>query len=79
MRIGRYDLLSEIGRGGMGVVLKATDSQHGRTVAIKLVKGTSAWRERDRIALVREAGTVASLEHPNIVSIYDVTCLCIVI
>jgi serine/threonine protein kinase len=71
-KLGPYHLVREIGRGGMGVVLKATDSRDGRTVAIKLINGTHTWDERSRIALVREAGATAGLEHPNVVSIYDV-------
>lgn len=72
MNIGPYTVDREIGCGGMGIVLKATDSRDGRVVAIKLISGTSVQSERARIALVREAGATACLQHPNIVSIYDV-------
>jgi serine/threonine protein kinase len=72
MNLGPYTLVGEIGRGGMGVVLKATNSRDGRFVAIKLIRGEGVKDERSRIALVREAGATASLRHRNIVSIYDV-------
>jgi len=72
MNIGPYALIGELGRGGMGVVLKATDSRDGRTVAIKLIDREGYQDERARMALVREAGATASLRHPNVVSVYDV-------
>jgi serine/threonine protein kinase len=56
MNIGPYNLVGEIGRGGMGVVLKATDSRNNQSVAIKLINRTGVWDEDARIALVREAG-----------------------
>jgi serine/threonine protein kinase len=72
MNIGPYALFGEIGHGGMGVVLKATDTRDDRPVAIKLVNARRIRDERSRLGLVREAGATASLRHPNIVSIYDV-------
>jgi serine/threonine protein kinase len=70
MNLGPYTLVGEIGRGGMGVVLKAIDSRDGRSVAIKLISGKGVKDERARIGLVREAGATSSLRHRNIVSIY---------
>ncbi|HKM66754.1 MAG TPA: serine/threonine-protein kinase [Candidatus Acidoferrum sp.] len=72
MNLAPYTIVGEIGRGGMGVVLKAIDSRDARVVAIKLIQKIAVWNESSRIALVREAGATASLQHPNIVSIYDV-------
>jgi serine/threonine protein kinase len=71
MNIGPYTLVHEIGRGGMGVVFKAIDPLSGQAVAIKLIKPTGTGILRARTALVREAGATASLQHPNIVSVYD--------
>ena len=67
---GRYTVLRELGRGGMGVVYLAEDHDLGRTVALKvfhLDDVDPALRERLR----QEARTLASLEHPNIVPVYD--------
>jgi len=66
-RVGRYVLKKRLGAGGMGVVYKATDSELGRDVAIKMIKsGTSSDR------LKREAQALARLDHPNVVTVYDV-------
>lgn len=66
----RYKILSELGRGGMGVVYKAQDSVLGRVVAIKrlLVKGRAIIIER----FISEARSAATLIHPNIVMVYDI-------
>jgi serine/threonine protein kinase len=69
-RSERYELLDEIGRGGMGVVYRALDRDLGREVAIKVPHeaGSSALERRLR----NEAHVLASLEHPGIVPIHDV-------
>ncbi len=72
INLGPYALVGEIGRGGMGVVLKAIDTRNNRAVAIKLVHRKNVRDERARISLIREAGATACLRHPDIVSIYDV-------
>ena len=65
----RYDLLEEIGRGGMGIVFRARDRELDRDVAIKV----TAWQtESDAARLRREARTLASLEHPGIVPVHEV-------
>jgi tetratricopeptide (TPR) repeat protein len=70
---GRYTLEKELGRGGMGVVYLARDSQLDRPVALKflgsLVDSSEEYRER----FVREARTAAKISHPNIISIYDIS------
>jgi serine/threonine-protein kinase len=64
-----YDLIAEIGRGGMGIVYKAVHSQLRRTVALKLLlAGRSANLDR----LMAEARATAPLAHPGIVSLYEV-------
>ncbi len=67
-----YEIVSELGRGGMGVVYLARDRQLNRPVALKMIlSGEHAGtNERDRFR--REAEAVAALQHPNIVSIYDI-------
>lgn len=67
---GRYRLETEIGRGGMGVVYRATDLELLRQVAVKVVLEIDSEDARQR--LIREARSAASLNHPNIVSVYDV-------
>src|SRR5262245_1797410 len=71
-RLGRYEILSLLGRGGMGEVYKARDSRLDRFVAIKVIL-TPAASQTDRLArFEREARTISSLDHPNICALYDV-------
>ena len=75
-QIGRYRVLSELGRGAMGVVYKAQDTTIGRLVAIKTIRlGELAHpdeREQLRNRLFREAQSAGILSHPSIVTIYDI-------
>src|ERR1700683_4604935 len=65
-RLGPYEIVSAIGKGGMGEVWRARDPQLGRDVAIKV----SAQQFTDRFE--REARAVAALNHPNVCQLYDV-------
>lgn len=68
--IGGYELIDELGRGGMGVVYRARQAGLGRFVALKVLRGGS-WAGRDeRARFHREAHAVARLQHPNIVQIF---------
>ncbi len=67
----RYEVLRELGRGGMGVVYKAADTKMDRVVAIKVMIGNVAGREEYRERFLREAKSVAKLQHPNIVVVHD--------
>jgi serine/threonine-protein kinase len=69
---GHYDLDSELGRGGMGIVYRARDRRLKRTVAIKVLPPELAFRGEIRARFLREAETAAQLSHPNIVPIYAV-------
>jgi protein kinase-like protein len=66
-----YRIEELIGRGGMGVVYRAYDLRLKRPVALKLVAPTLARDERFRERFARESELVMSLEHPNVVPIYD--------
>jgi serine/threonine protein kinase/Tol biopolymer transport system component len=69
-RIGQYEVLAAIGTGGMGEVYRARDTKLGRDVALKILPATFA-RDPERLArFQREAKFLASLNHPNIASIY---------
>lgn len=68
---GRYSILKKLGEGGKGVVYKARDTALNRVVAIKLLKSTGE-SEEAYSRFMREAQAVAKLNHPNIVSIYDI-------
>ena len=71
--VGNHYLIeSEIGRGGMAVVYRATDVRLNRTVAIKVLPPDVAFNGDVRARFIREAQTAAQLSHPNIVSIYAV-------
>ncbi|MEZ6133772.1 MAG: protein kinase [Pirellulaceae bacterium] len=69
-QIDQYEILAEIGRGGMGVVYSARQHPLNRTVALKLMSETAAAGVSGK-RLVHEAKTVASLDHPHIVQIFD--------
>jgi len=68
--IGRYDIVREIARGGMGIVYEAADPALKRRVAIKVLKeGSAALVQR----LQREATAAARLRHPNVVAVHEVS------
>lgn len=70
-RLGHYEIVRELGRGGMGIVFEAVQDGTGKRVAVKLLPWRYAadmaqWKERFR----REAATIARLRHDNIVGVY---------
>src|SRR5215475_9805909 len=70
-QIGSYRMESEIGRGGMGSVYRALDTKLNRAVAIKFLSDELADAAARR-RFQREAQTASSLNHPHIVTVYDV-------
>ncbi|MGC8842152.1 MAG: serine/threonine protein kinase, partial [Candidatus Sumerlaeaceae bacterium] len=69
---GKYEILEEIGRGGMGSVYKAYQQNLDRIVAIKILSPELASDPDFRARFQREAKIVARLVHPNIVAVYDI-------
>jgi WD40 repeat protein/predicted Ser/Thr protein kinase len=73
--LGKYKLLRELGRGGMGVVYEALDSQLNRKVALKLMLSNPNADPKERALeeerFVQEAQLSAKLKHPNIVTVYE--------
>jgi serine/threonine protein kinase/Tol biopolymer transport system component len=65
-RFGPYEILAELGAGGMGEVYKACDTRLDRIVAVKICKGRFTER------FEREARAISSLNHPNICALYDI-------
>jgi tetratricopeptide (TPR) repeat protein len=73
--LGRYLIVSVLGRGGMGVVYKAYDSQLDRPIAIKILRPELAGAEDTddmESRMLREAQAMARLTHPNVVAVHDV-------
>ena len=71
-RIGRFRVQKVLGTGGFGIVYLARDEQLNRAVAIKVPHSNRLARPEDAEPYLTEARTVASLEHPHIVPVYDV-------
>jgi serine/threonine-protein kinase len=71
-RFGPYEILGRLGAGGMGEVYRARDPRLGRDVAVKILAAERADDSEAVARLLREARTVAALQHPSIVTIHDV-------
>ena len=67
----RYEILEEIGRGGMGIVFKARDRRLGRVVALKRLPDNLRNHPKAVELFLREARAAAALNHPNIVTLFD--------
>src|SRR5215469_5433695 len=71
-RVGNYEILEEIGRGGMGVIYRARQRHSRRIVAIKRIVSYHAESRETLERFRREAQAAASLDHPNILPIYEI-------
>ena len=69
-RLGAYEILGPLGSGGMGVVFRARDAKLNRDVALKVLPDTFALDANRLARFKREAQVLASLNHPNIATIY---------
>src|SRR5262245_10136976 len=72
-RLGHYEILAKLGEGGMGVVYKARDTHLDRLAAIKVLPAEWVAHADRKQRFVQEAKAASSLNHPGIVTIYDIT------
>ena len=68
---GTYEIIEEVGRGNQGAVYRARDTALNRIVALKVVNGSESSDPQYVEALRKEAETAASLNHPNIATVYE--------
>ncbi|QJX00635.1 serine/threonine-protein kinase [Frigoriglobus tundricola] len=69
--VAGYDIVSELGRGGMGVVYKARQLSLNRTVALKMLPGGTFAESHERTRFLAEAELVAAVRHPHVVQVYE--------
>ncbi len=70
-KIGRFVVVGELGKGGMGVVYAAHDRELDRQVALKVLRSAAA-TEEERMRMLREGQAMARVTHPNVITVYEV-------
>ena len=70
--VGRYRIEHKLGRGGMGVVYRAVDTQLGRAVALKFISPALSGVPKAMTRFLREARAASQLDHPNVIAVYEV-------
>src|ERR1700744_4634206 len=69
-KFGKYNITGELGQGGMGEVYEAFDTEIGRSVALKIIKGAYADDRKYRMRFVRESRAAATLQEPHVIPIH---------
>jgi eukaryotic-like serine/threonine-protein kinase len=72
LELSHYQIDAELGRGGMGIVYRATDTKLNRQVALKVLPAAALSSPEDRARFFREAQSAAQLNHPNVCHVYEV-------
>ena len=71
-RVAHFAIEEEIGRGGMGVVYRATDTKLGRQVALKMMPDELVANPARRLRFIREARLAAAISHANVATVYEI-------
>ena len=71
--LGHYEIVGQIGKGGMGDVYLAQDTKLDRCVALKIMHENLSWKNQAKVRLLREARAVAKRDHLNICAIYEIS------